>query len=59
MKGMLNRTHRFLRAAAFVIVTFVIFGIQVHAQTCALPGWDGPVTASGVLNAITAARAAP
>lgn len=56
---MLNRTHQFLREAAFVIVTFVIFGIQAHAQTCALPGWDGPVTASGVINAYHGGSGSP
>ena len=42
--------HQFLRTVALIVAAFVIFGTRAHAQTCALPGWDGPVTVSGVVN---------
>ena len=50
ISNMVRRVHQFLRVIALTVATFVIFGTQAHAQTCALPGWDGPVTASGVVN---------
>ena len=33
--------------------------VSALAQTCALPGWDGPVTASGVINAYYGGSGSP
>ena len=41
--------RRLLRT--FGMLVFMGWCITGMAQTCALPGWDGPVTANGVVNA--------
>lgn len=56
---MVNRTHQLFRAIALVVATFFMLGTQAQAQTCALPGWDGPVTASGVVNAYHGGSGSP
>ncbi len=47
---MVNPLLSFLRAALWLVAAFSVFGFQAHAQTCAVPGWDGPATPTGVIN---------
>lgn len=41
------------------VITLAMFCMAAQAQTCALPGWDGPVTASGVINAYHGGSGSP
>ena len=36
-----------------------MLGVTVQAQTCALPGWEGPVTAAGVINSYHGGSGSP
>ena len=40
-------------------LVFLAFCVTSTAQTCALPGWDGPATASGVINAYHGGSGSP
>ena len=41
------------------VLALAMFNMAAMAQTCGLPGWDGPVTASGVVNAYHGASGSP
>ncbi len=42
-----------------VLISLLACAVTSMAQTCALPGWDGPVTASGVVNAYHGGSGSP
>lgn len=43
----------------FFLAVLLASASTAFAQTCALPGWDGPVTASGVVNAYHGGSGSP
>lgn len=43
----------------FMALLLLVCSAAALAQTCALPGWDGPVTASGVVNAYHGGSGSP
>ena len=44
----------------FLLLASLVFpGFAALAQTCAIPGWDGPATPSGVINSYHAGSGSP
>jgi uncharacterized repeat protein (TIGR01451 family) len=55
-----RHSHRSTGPLGLVIgLLLLLASLCAQAQTCALPGWDGPVTGSGVLNAYHGGSGSP
>jgi hypothetical protein len=48
---------RLLISTLVLLISWI--GVSANAQTCAAPGWNGPATASGVINSYHAGSGSP